>query len=129
MYVANTSAKEENNVIEKINVVKAKDKKAVSIVINYKGDKEVINNSKKVFSTFNNNKDKNYKKSNKDKDIISKNKRGLNISKINSSNNKEGPSKVNINKSDDKDYIKAGNNSREASTVRGDKNIGGKGSR
>jgi hypothetical protein len=94
--VVNISAKKENSIVKKVSVVKAKDKEAVSIVMNYKGNKEVINNSKKVFSTFNNNKDKDYKKSSKNKNIISKNKRGLGVSKVNGSNNKKGLSKVNI---------------------------------
>jgi hypothetical protein len=72
---------------------------------------------------FNNNKDKDYKKSSKDKDIISENRGDLGISKVNNSNNKEGPSKVNVSKSDNKDCTKAGNNSRKVSVVRGDKNI------
>jgi hypothetical protein len=72
---------------------------------------------------FNNNKDKDYKKSSKNKNIISENKKGLNISKVNSNNNKKRLNKVNINKSDNKDYIKVGNNSKEVSTVKGDKNI------
>jgi hypothetical protein len=121
--VANTNVKKRNSVVKKVSVVKAKDKQTVSIVINYKGDKEVINNNKKVFSTFDNNKDKNYKKSNKNKNVISKNKGGLGVNKVNGSNNKKGLSKVNINKSDDKDYIKTSNNSKEVSIVRGDKNI------
>jgi hypothetical protein len=127
--VVNTSAKKGNNVIEKVSVVKAKDKQAVSIIINYKGGKKVINNSKEVFNMFNNNKDKDYKKSNKNKNIISKNRGGLGVGKVNSSNNKKGPSKVNVNKSNNKDYTKANNNSKKVSTVKGNKNIGGKESR
>jgi hypothetical protein len=123
MCVADISAKERNNIIKKVDVVKAKDKEAVSVVTNYKDNKKVINNSKKVFNTFNNNKDKDYKKSNKNKDIISKNRGGLGISKINGNNNKKKPNKVNISKSDNKDYTKAGNNSREASVIRSNKNI------
>jgi hypothetical protein len=82
-----------------------------------------------VFNAFDNNKDKNYKKSSKDKDAISENGRGLDVSEVDSSNNKKGLSKVNISKSNNRDCIEAGNNSREVSTVRGDKNIGGKESR
>jgi hypothetical protein len=101
-YVTDISAKKENNIIKKVSVVKAKNKQAISVVINYKGDKKVINNNKKVFNTFNNNKDKDYKESNKDKNIISKNKEGLSVSKVNRNNNKKGLSKVNVNKSDNK---------------------------
>jgi hypothetical protein len=72
--VTNISAEKGNNIVEKVSVIKARNKQTISIVINYKGDKKVINNNKKVFSTFNNNKDKDYKKSNKDKDAVSKNK-------------------------------------------------------
>jgi hypothetical protein len=121
--VADTSAKKGNNIVKKVSVIKARDKQAVNVVINCKDGKEVINNNKKVFNTFNNNKDKDYKKSNKDKNTISKNKGGLDISEVNSSNNKKGLSKVNISKSDDKDCIKAGNNSKKVSVIKGDKNI------
>jgi hypothetical protein len=106
--VADTSAKKGNNIVKKVSVIKARDKQAVNVVINCKDGKEVINNNKKVFNTFNNNKDKDYKKSNKDKNTI---------------NNKKGLSKVNISKSDDKDCIKAGNNSKKVSVIKGDKNI------
>jgi hypothetical protein len=121
--VTDISAEKRNNIVEKVSVIKARDKQAISIIINYKGNKKVINNSKKVFNTFNNSKDKDYKKSNKDKNIISENKEGLSVSEVNSSNNKKEPSKVNINKSDNKDYIKASNNSKEVSIIKGDKNI------
>jgi hypothetical protein len=121
--VANISVKKENNIIEKVSIIKAKDKKTVNIVTNYKGNKKVINNNKKMFSTFNNNKNKDYKKSNKDKNMINKNKGGLSISKVNNNNNKEGLSKVNINKSNNKDYTKAGDNSRKVSVIRDNKNI------
>jgi hypothetical protein len=124
--VANTSAKKRNNIVEKVGVVKARDKQAVSVVMNYKSGKKVINNNKKVFSMFNNNKDKDYKKSNKDEDTVSENKGGLGVSEVNSSNNKKGLSKVNINKNNNKDCTKAGDNSREVSAVKGDKNIGRK---
>jgi hypothetical protein len=110
-------------------VVKARDKQAVSVVINYESSKEVINNSKEVFNTFNNSKDKDYKESNKDEDIISKNRGGLGVNKVNSSNNKKGPSKVDINKSDNRDCTKAGDNSREVGVVKSDKNISGRKSR
>jgi hypothetical protein len=123
VYVIDISVKEKNNIVEKINVVKARDKQAVNVVINYKGDKEAINNNKKVFNVFNNSKDKDYKKSSENKDAISKNRGGLGVSEVNSSNNKKRLSEVNVNKSDNKDYIKTGDNSREVSTVRGDKNI------
>jgi hypothetical protein len=72
---------------------------------------------------FNKNKDKDYKKSSKDKNIISKNRGGLNISEVNNSNNKKRLSKVNINKSNNKDCIKASDNSREVSIIKGNKNI------
>jgi hypothetical protein len=129
MCVADISAKEGNNMVKKVSVIKAKDKKAVSIVTNCKSNEKVINNSKKVFSVFNNSKNKDYRKSSEDKNIISKNRGGLNINKVNSNNNKEEPSKVNINKSNNKDCTKASNNSKEVSTVRGDKNISEKRSR
>jgi hypothetical protein len=109
-------------------VIKAKNKEAVNIVINYKGDKEVINNSKEVFNMFNNNKNKDYKKSSKDKNIVKKNRGGLGVNKVNSNNNKEGLSKVNVNKSNNKDYTKAGDDSKKVSTVRSNKNISEKGS-
>jgi hypothetical protein len=125
-YIADTSVKEGNDMVKKVGVVKAKDKQAVSIVINCKGGKEVINDNKKVFSAFNNSKDKDYKKSNKDKNTVSENKRGLGVSKVNSSDNKKRPSKVNVSESDNKDCIKAGNNSRRVSAVKDDKNIGEK---
>jgi hypothetical protein len=125
-YVTDINAKEENSVIEKSSVIKARDKQAVNIVINYKGGKKVINNNKKVFNTFNNNKNKNYKKSSEDEDAISENRGGLDVSEVNNSNNKKGPSKVNINKSNNRDYTKAGDNNREVSVVKGDKNIGGR---
>jgi hypothetical protein len=128
MCVADISAEKRNNVVKKVGVIKAKDKEAINIVINYKDSKEVINNSEKVFSAFNNNKDKNYKKSNKDKDIISKNKEGLSVSEINNNNNKEELSKVNVNKSNNKDCTKADDNSRKASVIKSDKNISGRGS-
>jgi hypothetical protein len=121
--IADISAKKGNNIIEKVSVIKAKDKQAVNIVINCKGNKKVINNSKKVFNTFNNSEDKDYKENNKNKDIISKNKEGLGISEVNNNNNKKEPSKVNINKSNNKDCIKAGNNSKKVSVIKGDKNI------
>jgi hypothetical protein len=110
-------------VVKKVGVVKARDKEAISIVINYKNSKKVINNSKEVFNTFNNNKDKDYKKSSKDKNIISKNRGGLGVSEVNGSNNKEGPSKVNVNKSDNKDCTETSDNNRGASVIRGNKNI------
>jgi hypothetical protein len=109
--VINTSAKRGNDIIEKVSIVKAKDKQAISIVINCKGDKKVINNNKKVFNVFDNNKDKDYKKSNKDKNVISENKGGLGVSEVNKSNNKKGLSKVNISKS---------NNRRKSSKDKGD---------
>jgi homoaconitase/3-isopropylmalate dehydratase large subunit len=121
--VANISAKKGNNIVKKVDVVKAKDKQAINVVINYKDGKKVINNSKEVFNTFDNNKDKDYKKSNKNKNTVNKNKGGLGISKVNSSNNKKGLSKVNISKSNNKDCIKTGDNSRKVSVIRGDKNI------
>jgi hypothetical protein len=127
--VVNISAKKGNNIVKKVGVIKAKDKQAISVVMNYKGNKEVINNSKKVFSVFNNNKDKDYKKSNKDKDVISENKGDLGVSKVNSSNNKKELSKVNISKSDNKDCTKTGDNSRRVSIIRGNKNISKKKSR
>jgi hypothetical protein len=123
VYVADISAEKGNSIVEKVSVIKARDKQAVSIIINCKSDKKVINNNKKVFNVFNNSENKDYKKSNKDKNIISKNRGDLSISEINSNNNKKGLSKVNVNKSDNKDCIKAGNNSRKVSVVRGDKNI------
>jgi hypothetical protein len=128
-YIANISAEEENNIIEKVSIIKARDKQAVSVIINCKGDKKVINDNKEVFSVFNNNKDKDYKESNKDKDAVSENKGGLGVDKINNSNNKKGPSKVNISKSNNKDCTKADNNSREVSAVKNDKNISGRESR
>jgi hypothetical protein len=126
--VTNTSVKKRNNIIEKVSIIKAKNKEAVSIVINCKGDEKVINNNKKVFSTFNNNKDKDYKKNSKDKNVINKNKEGLGVDKVGGNNNKKGLSKVNVNKSDNKDYIKTGDNSREVSIIRGNKNINRRGS-
>jgi hypothetical protein len=129
VYIANISIKEENNIIEKVSIIKAKDKQTVSVIINCKGDKKVINNNKKVFSTFNNNKDKNYKKSNKNENTISKNREGLSVSEVNSNNNKKRLSKVNINKSNNKDYTKVDNNSRRVSIIKDDKNIGKKESR
>jgi hypothetical protein len=126
IYVVNTSAKEKNSIIEKVSIIKARDKQAVNVVMNYKNNKEVINNSKKVFSVFNNNENKDYKESNKDKNIISKNRGGLDISKVNSSNNKKRLSKVNISKSNNREYIKAGNNNKEVSIIRSNKNISGK---
>ena len=128
-YVVDTSAKKGNNIVKKVSVVKAKDEQAVSVIMNCKGSKKVINNSKKVCSTFNNSKDKDYKKSNKNKDAISENKEGLGVSEVNNSNNKKRLSKVNISKSDNKDYTTADNNSREVSIVRGNKNIGARESR
>jgi hypothetical protein len=122
VYVADISAEKGNSMVEKVGVVKARDEQAVSVVINCKGGKEVINNSKKVFSAFNN-KNKDYKKSSEDKDAVSKNKGGLGVNKVNNSNNKKGPSEVNVNKSDDKDCIKAGDDSRGVSVIRGNKNI------
>jgi hypothetical protein len=77
---------------------------------------------------FNNNKDKDYKKSSKNKNIVNKNREGLDVNKVNSSNNKEGLSKVNISKNNNKDCTKAGDDNREASAVRSNKNIGEKGS-
>jgi hypothetical protein len=127
--VANTNTEKENSIIKKVSVIKAKDKQAVSVVIKYKDNKEVINNNKKEFNVFNNNKDKDYKESNKDKNIISKNKKGLSINKINNSNNKKELSKVNVNKSNNKDYTKAGDNSKEVSAVKDNKNIDGRKSR
>jgi hypothetical protein len=127
--VTDISAEKENSMVEKVGVVKAKDEQAVNIVINCKGDKEVINNSKKVFSAFNNNKNKDYKESNKDENTVSENRGGLGVNKVNSSNNKKEPSEVNVNKSDNKDCTKAGDNSRGVSVVRGDKNIGKRESR
>jgi hypothetical protein len=109
-------------------VVKARDKKAVNVVTNYKGGEKVINNSKKVFSMFNNNKDKDYKKSSENKNVISKNKEGLDINKVNSSNNKKRLSKINVSKSNNKNCTKTNNNSKKASVIRGDKNINRKGS-
>jgi hypothetical protein len=128
-YVVNISAKEGNSVVEKVSVVKARDKQAVSVVMNYKGGKEVINNSEEVFSAFNNNKDKDYRKSSKDKDAVNKNGGGLGVGEVNSGDDKKGPSKVNVYKSDDKDYTKAGSDNKRVITVRGDKNIGGRESR
>jgi hypothetical protein len=129
MYIVDTSAERGNNIVEKVSVVKARNKQAISVVMNYKSDKEVINNSKEVFNAFNNSKDKDYKKSNKDKNVISKNRGGLDVSEVNNNNNKKGPSKVNVSESDNKDYTKVGNNSRGVSAVKGDKNISGKESR
>jgi hypothetical protein len=123
VYVTDISAKKENSIVKKVGVVKAKDKQTVNIVINCKDSKKVINNNKKVFSTFNNNKNKDYKKSNKDKDIISKNRGGLSVNKVNNSNNKKGLNKVNVNKSNNKDCIKTGDNSRKVSIIKGNKNI------
>jgi hypothetical protein len=123
MYIINTSAKKGNNIVKKVSVIKARDKQAVSVVINYKSGKKVINNSKKVFSAFDNNKNKDYKKSSKDKNIISENREGLSVSKVNNSNNKKGPSKVNINKSNNRNYTKVSDNSREVNIVKSDKNI------
>jgi hypothetical protein len=102
MCVANTSAKKKNSMVKKVSVIKAKDKQAVNIIINYKDSKKVINNSKEVFSVFNNSKDKDYKKSNKDKNTINKNKRGLDVSEVNRSNNKKRLSKVNVSKSNNR---------------------------
>jgi hypothetical protein len=121
--VADINVKKRNSIVEKVGVIKAKDKQAISIVMNYKGGKEVINNSKEVFSVFNNNENKDYKKNSEDKNTISKNRGDLGVSKVNNSNNKKKPSKVNISKSNDKDYTKASNNSKEVSVVKGDKNI------
>jgi hypothetical protein len=122
--VADISAERGNSIVEKVSVVKARDKQAVSVVINYKGGKKVINNSEKVFNTFNNNKNKDYKESNKDEDAVSENRGGLGVSEVNGSDNKKGPSEVNISKSNNKDYTKTGDNSKEVSVIRGDKNIG-----
>jgi hypothetical protein len=121
--VADISAKKKNSIVKKVSVIKAKDKQAVSIVINYKSSKKVINNNKEVFNVFNNNKNKDYKKSNKNKNAISKNKGGLGVNKVNSNNNKKGLSKVNINKNNNKNCIKAGDNNKKVSIVRSDKNI------
>jgi hypothetical protein len=43
---------------------------------------------------FNNNKDKDYKKSNKDKNAISENRRGLGVNKVNNSNNKKNQARL-----------------------------------
>jgi hypothetical protein len=128
-YVTDTSAEKGNSIVKKVGVVKARDKQAINVVINCKGNKKVINNSKKVFSVFNNNKDKDYKKSSKDKDVISENGRGLDVAEVNGSDNKKGLSKVDISKSNNKDYTKAGNNSRKVSVMKDDKNISEKKSR
>jgi hypothetical protein len=82
-----------------------------------------------VFNAFNNNKDKDYKKSSKNKNVINKNREGLGINKVNNSNNKKRPSNVNINKSNNKDYTKTSDNSKRMSIIRGDKNIGKRESR
>jgi hypothetical protein len=122
--VADTSAKEGNSVVEKVSVVKARDEQAVSVVMNYKSSKEVINNSKGVFSAFDDNEDKDYRESNKDKDAVNENKGGLGVGEIDKSDDKEGLSEINISKSDNKECTKAGNNSGRVSAVKGDKNIG-----
>jgi hypothetical protein len=129
VYVADISAKGKNSIIEKVSIIKAKDKEAVSVVTNYKGNEKVINNSKKVFNMFNNNKNKDYKKSSKNKNIISKNKKGLDINEVNSSNNKKELSKVNISESNNKDCTKTSDNSKEVSIVKSNKNIDKRGSR
>jgi hypothetical protein len=121
--VADISTKKENNMVKKVSIIKAKDKQAISVIMNYKGGKEVINNSKEVFSVFNNNKNKDYKESNKDKDVVNKNKGGLGVSKVNSNNNKKRPSKVNVYKSNNKDCTKVSDNSKEVIIIRGNKNI------
>jgi hypothetical protein len=46
--------------VEEISVVKARDKGIVSIFINYKVSKDVVNNGEEVFSIFNNSGDKDY---------------------------------------------------------------------
>jgi hypothetical protein len=57
---------------------------------------------------FDNSENKDYKKSSEDKNIISKNKGGLSVGEVDNSDNKKGLSKVNVSKSDDRDYTEAG---------------------